>query len=379
MIEAALPLMPLPSGLLPRGGPAVPDAAIDASNDFEAVATWLQAKGARSRHTFDAYRREAVRLLLWLGEQGMALNDMRVDDVHAFYAHLGDPPAHWLRPRKPRHDETLRATQVLSGSLSPQSVNQTRTILGQMCAYLLSAGYLRRNVFALSAKPPLVKRKGVSRQLDVESWRWLWEWVAALPCATPQDARYVARARWVLALLYHTGLRREEAAKARMGDFVRDGRAWSLRVVGKGNKERFVTVNSTLLAELKRYRESLDLEPYPVPTETLPVVMSVVDARRGKELTPRAIGKLVADLSDAAMRDCPDEHIRDQINRMSTHWLRHTFGGHRMRMGAALETTQDELGHADPKTTRIYTPTVDANRRRDAEKLVELNSTGGRS
>ncbi|HHZ24284.1 TPA: tyrosine-type recombinase/integrase [Xanthomonas vasicola pv. zeae] len=369
--------MSFPTGLTIRGGPAVPDAAIDAANDFEAVATWLRAKGTRSRHTFDSYRREAVRLLLWLNEQGLSLADMRVDDVHAFYAHLSDPPAHWLRPRKPRRDETLRSTQVLSSALSPQSVNQARTILGQLCAYLLNTGYLRRNVFSLSAKPSLVRRNSVSRQLDVESWRWLWESVAALPCATPQDARYVARARWVLALLYHTGLRREEAAKARMGDFVRDGRAWSLRVVGKGNKERFVTVNSTLLAELRRYRESLDLEPYPVPTETLPVVMSVVAARRGKELTPRAVGKLVADLSDAAMRDCPDEHIRDQINRMSTHWLRHTFGGHRMRMGAALETTQDELGHADPKTTRIYTPTIDANRRRDAEKLVELNSTGG--
>jgi site-specific recombinase XerD len=55
---------------------------------------------------------------------------------------------------------------------------------------------------------------------------------------------------------------------------------------------------------------------------------------------------------------------------MTTHWLRHTNATHRLLAGASLETTQDELGHADPHTTRIYAKTSDTKRREDAEKLA---------
>ncbi|MNY26647.1 hypothetical protein D3C86_1605070 [compost metagenome] len=42
-------------------------------------------------------------------------------------------------------------------------------------------------------------------------------------------------------------------------------------------------------------------------------------------------------------------------------------------VGASLETTQDELGHADPRTTRIYAKTSSVARKDDAEKLAELH------
>lgn len=74
-----------------------------------------------------------------------------------------------------------------------------------------------------------------------------------------------------------------------MGDFVRKDRAWSLRVLGKGNKEKFVTVNSTLLRELVRYRKSLKLADYPVPGEDFPLVASVNAARRS---SPSRLGRL---------------------------------------------------------------------------------------
>lgn len=368
-IELALPLE-----LLRSGGPIRDDAAIDAQSDAEAVAVWLRAKGGRSANTFDSYRREAVRLLLWLDEQRMALRDMKVNHVHLFYSHLANPPKDWLRPRKPRRDETLLATQVLAGKLSNKSIDYARTVLGQMCAYLQDAGYVQRNVFRLSIKPPVIVQATPTRLLDLDSWHWLWDWILDLPQTKPIEVAHAARCRWLFALLYHTGIRREEAAHGRMGDFTRKERSWSLRVMGKGNKEKFVTVNSTLLRELLLYRKALKLEAYPVPGEEFPLVASVNSMRRSQLLTPRAIGLIVATVGEQAAGACEDEYLRVQIAQMTTHWMRHTNATHRLMAGASLETTQDELGHADPRTTRIYAKVADKQRQDDAEKLATLDA-----
>lgn len=209
-------LIVLPQGWVPLGR-AVHGAAIDAQTDAEAAALWLRTKGSRSANTFDSYRREALRLLLWLGEQRLALAELKVEHVHMYYAHLKNPPKHWIRPRKPRRDETLLPTQVLTGRLSYKSIDYTRTVLGQMCSYLRDAGYVQRNVFRLSAKPPVVVETAPTRLLDLDSWNWLWNWILALPSGKPADAAHAARTRWLFALLYHTGLRREEVAHGSMG------------------------------------------------------------------------------------------------------------------------------------------------------------------
>ena len=355
-------------------GRAVQGASIDAQTDAEAAALWLRAKGVRSVNTFDSYRREASRLLLWLGEQRLSLAELKVEHVHHYYGHLANPPKHWIRPRKPHRSDTLLPTQALAGPLSNKSIAYTRTVLGQMCVYLQDAGYLQRNPFRLSVNLPVVAGTMPTRLLDLESWRWLWNWILTLPCDKPSDAAHAARVRWLFALLYHTGIRREEAAHGRMGDFTRKDRAWSLRVLGKGNKEKYVTVNSVLLREMVRYRQSLKLADYPVPGEDSPLVASVNVGRRNRPLTPRAIGLLVGTIGRRAAAECEDEHYRVQIAQMTTHWLRHTNATHRLLAGASIETTQDELGHADPRTTRIYAKTSDMRRKEDAEKLAKLSA-----
>lgn len=350
-------------------------AATDAQTDAEAAALWLRARGGRSPNTFESYRREAQRLLLWLGEQRLTLAKLTVEHVHLYFAHLANPPKHWIRPRKPRCDETLLPTQALVGPLSNKSIDYARTVLGQMCAYLQDANYLQRNVFRLSVKPPIIIETAPTRLLDLDSWRWLWNWIIALPDSKPGDALYAARARWLFALLYHTGIRRGEAVHARMGDFVRKDRVWSLRVLGKGNKTKFVTINSALLGELIRYRKSQGLPDYPVPGETRPLIVATSKNRQDKPLTPRTISLLIGSLAQRAANDCNDAHCRAQIAQMTTHWMRHTNATHRLMAGASLETTQDELGHADPRTTRIYAKTTNIRRQEDAEKLAKLGAT----
>ena len=365
----------LPSLPLAQHRPAPSNAAIEATTDIEAVSTWLRARGQRSANTFDSYRREAARLLLWLEEMGMQLADVRVEHADKYYVFLSSPPAHWIRPRKPKKTAILMATQVLSGPLKPQSIAHSRTVLGQMFGYLQDAGYLRFNPFKLSAIPTIIEESVAKRFLDLECWEWLWDWLTQLPRTSASEVAHAVRARWLFTLLYHTGMRREEVAKGRMADFVRRDGNGELRVIGKGRKERFITVNSALLQELVIYRTALGLEyKYPTPSDAWPLVSALRQVQLRNIMTPRAIGKIVADITERAAKVCPDEHNRARIEQMSTHWLRHTSATHRMMAGASLETTQDELGHTDPKTTRIYAKAVDGARRADAEKLAKLGS-----
>ena len=107
----------------------------DARTDIEAARLWVTVKGARSAHTFDAYRREAWRLLLWLDEEGLCLNDLTVEDVHRFYALLVNPPPSWIRPGKVSRKQRLGKTQVLRGPLSGQSLNHTRNVLSPVLSH----------------------------------------------------------------------------------------------------------------------------------------------------------------------------------------------------------------------------------------------------
>lgn len=114
---------------------AAPFRALLSTRSPDAEAAALAAGEGRTVSQYlRFYRREALRLLLWLGEQRLALAELKVEHVHLYYAHLANPPKHWIRPRKPRRDETLLPTQALAGPLSNKSIDYTRTVLGQMCS-----------------------------------------------------------------------------------------------------------------------------------------------------------------------------------------------------------------------------------------------------
>lgn len=350
-----------------------PTCGIEAATDAQAVVTWLRARAGRSDRTFDAYRREAGRLLRWTDEQGLAFAALRVEDVHRYFHHLTHPPVDWVV----RPGERGRDRPHLAGPMSGASLRYTRTVLSQLFGYLQESGYIARNVFRLSPVPAVADTPVIERTLDLDAWRALWVWVTSLSGSLPGSLseRHAIRSRWTLALLYHAGLRRSEAVRTTFGDFLRQDGQWLLRVHGKGNKPRFVTVNSALLAEMTRYRRACGLTPeYPVPGDPRPLIASVQPKRAMSPLSPRALDRLVQAIAKHAAGACDDLVIRDRITRMTPHWLRHTHATHRLLAGASLETTQDELGHADPRTTRRYAKTVDSRRRADAERLASLVS-----
>ncbi|KRS13173.1 recombinase XerC [Roseovarius atlanticus] len=143
-----------------------------------------------------------------------------------------------------------------------------------------------------------------------------------------------ARDQAVVTLLYGCGLRISEALGL-------TGRALpvgdSLRIIGKGGKERIVPVIAPARTALARY---IDLCPYPTEPDA-----PLFRGARGGALSPRAVQKLMAS-------------VRMQLGLPATatpHAMRHSFATHLLNAGGDLRAIQELLGHATLSTTQAYT------------------------
>jgi integrase len=203
-------------------------AQLAAHNDLDAVRAWL-SNYADTKTTFDTYRKEAERLMLWaVVQRGKPLSSLTHEDLQQFNAFLADPqPASRWVSRKddgsiggkyPRGDARWRP---FNGPLSAASQRQARVILNGMFTWLVDAGYLRGNPMALLRQRAKRSAPRVTRYLSVSLWDEVKHFVAQLPQETTAQRAYYARCRWLTTLFYLQGLRLSEVAHGTMGDFSR--------------------------------------------------------------------------------------------------------------------------------------------------------------
>ena len=155
---------------------------------------------------------------------------------------------------------------------------------------------------------------------------------AAAATATP--LRDVA----LLEVLYGAGLRVSEAISLRLDAIFLAER--SLRVLGKGDKERVVPLGRLACVALERYVEHE--RPRLVASRRCPEVFV---SPRGRKLSRQAVFALIRRLADRAGIEVP----------LSPHGLRHAFATHLVERGADLRVVQTLLGHANISTTEVYT------------------------
>jgi integrase/recombinase XerD len=144
-----------------------------------------------------------------------------------------------------------------------------------------------------------------------------------------------ARLSALLELAYGSGLRVSELAELPLAAVARDGR--TLRVRGKGSKERLVPLSEPAKAALKTWLEKRR------PRES--GFLFPGDGREG-HLTRQRIAQLLKARALSVGLDPA---------RISPHVLRHAFATHLLDGGADLRAVQTLLGHADIGTTQIYT------------------------
>lgn len=155
-----------------------------------------------------------------------------------------------------------------------------------------------------------------------------------------RDDAVRARDLALLELLYGSGLRITEALSLNVDDQTRTitAEATTLRVVGKGSKERFVPLSETSRHALALWLPARAL--LALPTENALFVGS-----RGKRLNRRQAARI---LDESAILAGLPQHV-------SPHDLRHSFATHLLEGGADLRSVQELLGHSRISTTQRYT------------------------
>jgi integrase len=354
---------------------AVETAQLSARNDLDAVRAWL-SNYADMKTTFENYRKEAERLLLWAVVQlGKPLSSLTHEDLQRFKAFLGDPQpvSRWVSAtggKYPRGDARWRP---FNGPLSPASQRQALVILNGLFTWLVDAGYLRGNPMALLRQRSRRSAPRITRYLSVSLWDEVKGFVEQLPQDTAVQRAYYARCRWLTTLFYLQGMRISEVAGGTMGDFSRrlgpDGQdQWWLEILGKGERERIVPASPELIAELVRYRKAGGLPPLPGRSEDTPLVVPFRGQCRC--LSRSAIHDAIKSVFNGAaawLRSRGPEFAdrADELERASAHWLRHTAGSHQADGGVDLRTVRDNLGHVSLNTTSLYLHEEEDKRHRE--------------
>lgn len=149
---------------------------------------------------------------------------------------------------------------------------------------------------------------------------------------------YSYRNKAMLELMYATGLRTSELLQLKIHDINIDYA--TIRIMGKGRKERIVPIADYALHYFKLY-----LDFYRNIFLKRKQSDYVFLNNRGERMTRQAFFKIVKKLA-------LEKHIHTDI---SPHILRHSFATHMIENGADIRSVQELLGHASVSTTQVYT------------------------
>ena len=148
-----------------------------------------------------------------------------------------------------------------------------------------------------------------------------------------------SRDRAILEIIYSTGMRVQELVDLNVNDI--DLLGDSIRVLGKGKKERIVILGPHSLDALSEYMKERQNQLIKKKKQTSALFLN----RRGTRITDRSIRRIFKKYSLKLGLD----------KQLSPHSLRHSFATHMLNAGADLRVVQELLGHESLSTTQIYT------------------------
>jgi len=356
-------------------------AQIAAQTDIDALKAWL-ARFLDTRTTFDSYRKESERLLLWATiELQKPLSSLTHEDLLVYQRFLGNPqPAdHWVMKSGRKWSRFEPDWRPFAGPLAPTSQRQAIIILNTMFSWLVNAGYLAGNPLSLSRQRQRKAKPRITRFLDDELWREVKTTIETMPRETDREREHYFRVRWLFSLLYLCGLRISEVIHNTMGGFFvrRDSEGedrWWLEITGKGEKTRLVPATAELMVELTRYRRENGLSPYPLPGEPTPLLLPIGGKQRA--LTRSAVHLIVKEVFSRTAarireRGIEFERLASLVEDASAHWMRHTAGSN-MANSMDLRNVRDNLGHSSISTTNTYLHTEDDQRHKETEAKHRL-------
>ncbi|MCP4589955.1 MAG: tyrosine recombinase XerC [bacterium] len=213
---------------------------------------------------------------------------------------------------------------------SKSTIARKLATLRSFYKFCLRRAYVQANPLASIRTPKQEKR--LPKFLEMEQITQLLQ--------TPDDGTLLgARDRAMLEVMYSTGIRVSELVDLNIADV--DSLGQSLRVRGKGRKQRIAPVGPTALAAINKYMGLRKADPRSANFNQEALFVN----KHGQRLSTRSVRrKLDKYLAQAGL----DPSI-------SPHTLRHTFATHMLENGADLRSVQELLGHQSISTTQVYT------------------------
>ncbi|MEK7381676.1 MAG: site-specific tyrosine recombinase/integron integrase [Elusimicrobiota bacterium] len=227
--------------------------------------------------------------------------------------------------------------ELQSGALARASVLRKASALRSFVSFLRREGALARDPFL---GVPLPKR---TRSLPKFLTEAEMSGVLAVPVSAGPG---VERDRALIELLYSSGLRRAEISTLNVGDV--DLLSGTVRVFGKGSKERIVPVGENALRCIRAYLRSRG-----GPNDGEPLFANLGGARLSQDGVMFLVRRWIRKSS--------------LLKKVTPHVFRHSFATHLLNHGCDIRVVQEMLGHASLRTTQIYTH-VSLDRLRDVYK-----------
>jgi integrase/recombinase XerD len=285
----------------------------------------LTVERGLAAHTIEAYRRDLQRYTATLAAAGQTeIGAVTTNDVAEYLARL--------REGDEQH-------KPLAASSAGRAVVAVRGLHAFALAERLAGSDPARSV-----RPPAPPRR-LPRAVSIPDVERLLQ-VAG-------DSPAQRRDRALLELLYGTGARISEAVGLDIDDLDlpksaspqtgHDGGVATVRLAGKGGRQRLVPVGSYALAALQAYLVQARPALAASARSGQPSPAVFLNARGGRLTRQGAWGALRAAAARAGLAE------------VSPHMLRHSFATHLLDGGADVRVVQELLGHASVSTTQVYT------------------------
>ncbi|MEN8964700.1 MAG: site-specific tyrosine recombinase XerD [Polaribacter sp.] len=267
---------------------------------------YMQIERGLSKNTIDSYSRDLEKLYFFLHEKEINMSPISINsDVVKQFVY---ETAKFVNPRS--------QARIISGIRS-------------FFDYLVFEDYRDNNPTDLLETPKIGRKlPDTLSPIEIDNL------IAAIDLSHPQGERN----RTILEIMYSCGLRVSELISLQISDlFFEEG---FIRVLGKGNKERYVPIHNEAIKFVNLYRNTIRNQIQAIKGFEDTLFLN----RRGKGLTRQMIFMILKDLS---------QKINLQ-KKISPHTLRHSFATHLLQNGADLRAIQQMLGHESITTTEVY-------------------------
>ena len=273
---------------------------------------WLEAERRYSPLTVRNYRRDVDDFVAFCGvaHDSFDPNSIKREDVEEWMVYLGE-------------ERKLKVT----------SVNRTMASLRTFWRWMLAHGYVSKDIMKTLRQYKTPKRLPTfvpdSRMEDL---------IAELREDIASDDFERLRDALIILLIYTAGLRLSELVEANASDISADYA--TLRVMGKGRKERIQPLLGSLREVLEKYFIQISSQNICTAQKK-----ALILSKKGERISRRTVERIV----DRKLKGVGVQ------GKTSPHVLRHTFATRVLNEGGDLREIQELLGHSSLNATQVYT------------------------